>query len=212
MISSFAHNLALTTVDATNKHSVRSSKRTDGIHERIAQRIVELNPRLAYRLEHKLPTKLGPFDVDIVLFDKGVIVACILFKGLTSSIAKNKKNYEHNKIGEAVKAKSGMSKEAKLIYLDVIPVRCPTYKTDKTLPPKWETHAPETVRAETLRLIDVVNEDRMIPLIDDIYNVFVDYSYDPTGKVGLNSVVDASDLDRFDELIKSLAPAEDMSS
>lgn len=201
----FATQLLDCVVDATNAFGVRSSKRTDRIHQCIQQYIEARNPRVTCIVEHKLTTKLGSFDVDIAVKNRetGALVACLLFKGLTSSIAKNEKNYEHNKIGEAVKAKSGMG-AAKLVYLDVVPVRCPTYKTDGTVM-RWETHEPETVRARASLLMEVANEGRAVPMIDDIYTVSVDYEFPTPKTIEMKRVVDATDLTRFDALIDGLA-------
>jgi hypothetical protein len=156
-------------------------------------------------VEHNLSTKLGGFDVDVAVFtrDTKALVACLLFKGLTSSISKNDKNYEHNKVGEAVKAKSGMG-SAKLVYLDVVPVRCPTYTGDKVIK-GWETHAPADVRARSKLVAEVANEGRVAPIIDDIYTVSVDYEYHPDQSIAVKDVVDATDLDRFEALIEGLA-------
>lgn len=207
--ATFVESLVGQLVDSTNEHGIRSSKRTDAVHATIVAYIEAKNPNLSGVVEYKLPTELGCFDVDVAVFDKTTrkLIACVLFKGLTSSIAKNSKNYEHNKIGEAVKAKSGMDVGARLVYLDVVPVRCPTYKGDGTIK-SWEKHLPEKVRAGSVRLQRVVNMGRTTPIIDDIYTVSVDYEYLPDRRIALRSVVDDSDLIRFDELIVGLAPVE----
>jgi len=205
--SSFATLLATTVVDATNKHGVRSSKRTDDIHACIKMYIESQNSRVTCIVEHNLVTKLGGFDVDVAVFDKETnkLVACLLFKGLTSSIKKNEKNYEHNKIGEAVKAKSGMG-DAKLVYLDVVPVRCPTYGSGEDIK-CWESHTPDAVRLRSNTVLEVVNSISSVPIIDDIYTVSVDYGYGDGKIISFTRIVDDSDMERFDALIHSLAPA-----
>lgn len=207
--SSFVESLVLQLVVSTNEHGIRSSKRTDSVHNMILSYIELKNSNVTGVVEYGLPTELGNFDVDIAIFDKTTrsLVACLLFKGLTSSIAKNSKNYEHNKIGEAVKAKSGMDSRAKLVYLDIVPIRCPTYKGDGTIK-GWENHLPEKVREQSVRLQRVVNIGRTTPIIDDIYTVSVDYDYLPDRRIALRSVVNASDIARFDNLILGLAPVE----
>lgn len=208
--TTFARQLAIIVAESTNQFGVRSSRRTDSVHSFIKTYIETRNPRLRCVVEHALPTKLGSFDVDLALFAGDTLVSCLLFKGLTSSISKNEKNYEHNKLGEAIKAKSGMSKTAKLVYLDVVPVRCPTYKSDGTIK-CWETHTAETVRERNTRLCEVANEDRAVPIIDDIYTVSVDYTYGPDKQITVSSIVDESDVTRFDSLLEALAPVEDTS-
>jgi hypothetical protein len=206
---SFVERLVTQLVESTNEYGVRSSKRTDNVHAVILAYVESKNPGVFGVVEYRLPTKLGNFDVDIALFDKVTrkLVVCVLFKGLTSSISKNSKNYEHNKIGEAVKAKSGMGVGTKLVYIDVVPVRCPTYKGDWTIK-GWEKHLPEKVRQDAVRLQVVVNDGRTTPIIDDIYTVSVDYDYLPDHSVAFRSIVDDSDMTRFDQLIAGLAPVE----
>jgi hypothetical protein len=206
MATAFSRTLAQCVVDSTNAHGVRSSRRTDLIHQCIRQYIETRNPHVRCEVEYKLATRLGGFDVDIAAFsrDSGKLVACVLFKGLTSSIAKNSKNYEHNKIGEAVKAKSGMG-DAKLVYIDVVPVRCPTYCGDRSIK-AWETHAPADVRARAAVVTEVANAGRIAPIIDDVYTMSVDYGYAADCSISLTSIVDASDIDRFDTFIGGLEP------
>jgi hypothetical protein len=208
---SFARQLATLVAETTNQYGVRSSRRTDSVHAFIRSYIEARNPRVRCVVEHALPTKLGSFDVDLAVFAGDTLVGCLLFKGLTSSISKNEKNYEHNKLGEAIKAKSGMSKTAKLVYLDVVPVRCPTYKSDGSVK-CWESHPPEVVRERCVRLCEVANADRLTPIIDDIYTVSVDYAYTPDKKIEVTSVVDETDLTRFEAFVDGLAPVEDTSS
>lgn len=203
----FATTLVKNIVDSTNLYGVRSSKRTAVIHNSIKDYIQSRNPRVSCVVEHRLSTRLGTFDVDVAIFEKNTprLVACLLFKGLTSSIAKNNKNYEHNKIGEAVKAKSGMG-DAKLVYLDVVPIRCPTYGAGEVIR-GWESHEPSKVRTRVELLKEVANADRVRPLIDDVYTVSVNYNYQPDCKIELAEVVDESDLARFYAFIDGLVPS-----
>lgn len=203
MTSTFSHTLATHIVESTNRFSVRSSKRTDVVHTYIKEYIQSRNPLISCKVEYKLQTKLGNFDVDIAMFKEEKLVACLLFKGLTSSISKNSKNYEHNKIGEAIKAKSGMG-DAKLVYLDVIPVRCPTYGAADDIK-CWETHTPDKIRSRSAQVASVVNEGRVRPVIDDIYTVSVEYAYHPKRVIELTGIVDESDIPRFDSFIAGLS-------
>ena len=97
----FSTLLAKTVVDATNTYGVRSSKRTDAIHMFIKLYIESRNPNVTCVVEYSLKTGLGIFKVDVAVFHKTTheLLACLLFKGLTSSISKNDKNYAHHKLG-----------------------------------------------------------------------------------------------------------------
>ena len=205
--TSFVEDLVECIVGATNKYGVRSPKRTDDIHSFIKTFIETQNSNLSCIIEKPLQTELGTFKVDLAIFDRrtGRLCACVLFKALASSIAKNCKNYEHNKIGEAVKAKSGMDSDTKLVYIDVIPIRCPTYKKGKIS--AWEKRNPENVRKNAVRLQTVTNSGRTRPIIDDIYTIFVDYEYDDVyKKIAIKSIVDSSDIARFVQLLAELVP------
>ena len=197
-------------VRSTNEYGVRSSHRTDPIHQHLSNRIKELNPRLDVSVEYAVKTTLGMFDVDIVVFDKEThsLLACILFKGLNSSISKNEKNYEHNKIGEAVKLGRGEAEKAKVVFMDVMPIRCPTYGASDTIK-GWEKHDVETVRARSKLVVDEINHYHTY--IHDAYILFNDYDYLPGKKIALNEDVDHSDIARFEEMIKSLAPVAETS-
>lgn len=198
-------------IQATNQYGVRSSHRTDPIHRHLSNRIMELNPRLDVKVEYAVKTTLGPFDVDIVVFDKETraILACILFKGLNSSISKNEKNYEHNKIGEAVKLGRGEAETAKVVFLDVMPIRCPTYGAGDAIK-AWEKHDVDTVRARSKLVVDEINYYHTY--IHDAYVLFNDYDYLPGKKIALKGVIDHSDMARFEEMIKSLAPVAETTS
>lgn len=207
----FATNLARSVASTTNQYGIRSSKRTDDIHNFIAKHIMTINPRTTCKVEYKLKTELGDFNTDIMVFDKSDnIVACILFKALISSIGKNEKNYEHNKIGEAVKAKSGMPSDAKIVFLDVIPVRCPIYNKDGKVK-SWECHPPATVREKNNTLMRVTSK-LCTGCIHDIYTLFADYKYSEDKSLEVESVVDESDMQRFTDFILALAPDATQSS
>lgn len=209
-LAPYATTFADLIVQATNTFGVRSSHRTDPIHQYLSKRIEELNPRVDVKVEYAVKTTLGMFDVDIVVFNKetGAILACILFKSLNSSISKNEKNYEHNKIGEAVKLGRGEAEKAKVVFMDMIPIRCPTYGAGDTIK-GWEKHDVETVRARSKLVVDEINHYHTY--VHDAYVLFNDYDYLPGKKIALKEVVDHSDMARFEEMIKSLAPVAETS-
>ena len=172
---------------------------------------MEVNSGVDVKVEYSVKTTLGRFDVDIVVFDKqsGSIVACILFKSLNSSIGKNEKNYEHNKIGEAVKLSRGEADNAKVIFLDVMPIRCPIYGSGDDIK-GWETHDAEVVRERSKLVVDEVNHYHTY--IHGAYVLFNDYDYLPGKKIALKEIIDHSDMALFEEMIKSLAPVAELTT
>lgn len=202
----FSTLLARTVADATNKYGVRSSKRTDAIHMFIKSYIEKNNSNVTCVVEYKLETGLGIFKVDVAIFHRTTnkLLACLLFKGLTSSISKNDKNYEHNKLGEAVKAKTGMG-DAALVFMDVIPVRCPTYNGSGEIQ-CWESHPFDALHVRSKAFMAVANDGRISPCIDDIYTISVDYTYGEKKDIVLAGIVNDSDIERFEVFIRSLAP------
>jgi len=210
-MESYTASLTHAIVGATNNFGVRSSKRTKLIHDHLRTRIIEVNPGVDVKVEYSVKTAFGRFDVDIAVFDKhsNSIVACILFKSLNSSIGKNEKNYEHNKIGEAVKLSRGESDTAKVIFLDVMPIRCPIYGNGDDIN-GWETHDVEVVRERRKLVVDVVNHYHSY--IHGAYVLFNDYDYLPGKKIALKEIIDHSDFALFEDMIKSLAPAAELTT
>ena len=208
-MQSIFRTLVALVVSSTNTHGVRSSKRTDPIHAFIAHWMTELNPRITTKVEYKVSTGLGAFDVDVVAFDKDTnkIVCCVLFKATNSSIAKNNKNYEHNKIGEAVKLSVGEAENAAVVFFDIVPILCPTYGKDNVIT-RMEKHAVDDVRAQTAKFIGVVN--RYHTYVHHIFTGFVDYEYLADKKMELKTVVDCEDMNRFKEFVQGLAPPSEM--
>ena len=82
----------------TSFQNVRSSKRTDQLHDALLTQFLETYPELAslhWRQEYKLQQDAfgGTFDIDIVgLDDKGYIKYAILAKAINSNVNKNIKN------------------------------------------------------------------------------------------------------------------------
>lgn len=208
-MSSYATTIANIIVNATNAFGVRSSRRTDPIHKSLGDRIVEINPRLDVKIEYTVKTTLGPFNVDIVIFNKGALVGCVLFKALNSSIKKNEKNYEHNKIGEAVKLGGGEAENAKVVFIDVMPISCPTYG-EGNMVKGLEKYEVEEVRARSKLVVDEIN--RYHKYVHDAYVLFNDYEFLTDKKMVLKEVVDHSDMERFEEMIKGLAPVAEQTS
>ena len=82
----------------TSFQNVRSSKRTDDLHEVLLSEILSQNPQwrdLDWRFEYKLQRDAfgGTFDIDIAGFDvDGNLKVCILAKAMNSNVNKNIKN------------------------------------------------------------------------------------------------------------------------
>ena len=91
----------------TSFQNVRSSKRTDQLHDALLTQFLETYPELKslhWRQEYKLQQDAfgGTFDIDIVgLDDNGYIKYAILAKAINSNVNKNIKNYANTTIGEA---------------------------------------------------------------------------------------------------------------
>ena len=203
--SEFSARLMQIIVGATNTFGVRSSKRTNEIHTYIKNYIEQQNPLIRCVIEYNLRTELCCFCVDIVMFNRETdeLIACLLFKSINSSLAKNRNNYHRSKLGEALDARSGMDYRAKLLFLDVVPVKCPTYGSGECIK-RWEIHSPENIKNWSKRVMNVANKGRISPSIDDIYTISVEYDYIDRKTQEFKRIIEESDLERFDVLIKSL--------
>ena len=93
----------------TSVQNVRSSKRTDDLHDVLLNEILAKNPQwkqLDWQFEYKLPLDAfgGTFDIDIAGFDpNGKLKVCILAKAMNSNVNKNIKNYANTTIGESAR-------------------------------------------------------------------------------------------------------------
>ena len=96
-----------------------------------------------------------------------------------------------------------MNDSAKLLFLDVVPVKCPTYGSGECIK-GWEIHSPETIKNRSKKVMDVANRGRVTPSIDDIYTISVEYDYIDRKTQEFKRIIDESDLGRFDKLIESL--------
>ena len=119
----------------TSFQNVRSSKRTDDLHDVLLSEILEKNPQwrdLDWRFEYKLQRDAfgGTFDIDIAGFnDNNELKVCILAKAMNSNVNKNIKNYANTTIGEAARlAYAPNINLEKILFVSVLPRVAPRFK------------------------------------------------------------------------------------
>ena len=124
----------------TSFQNVRSSKRTDDLHDVLLSEILVKNPQwqgMDWRFEYKLPLDAfgGTFDIDIAGFDlEGKLKVCILAKAMNSNVNKNIKNYANTTIGEAARLAYAPNVELeKILFVSVLPRVAPRFKKDGTV-------------------------------------------------------------------------------
>ena len=124
----------------TSFQNVRSSKRTDDLHEVLLSEILSRNPQwkdLDWKFEYKLPLDAfgGTFDIDIAGFnDNNELKVCILAKAMNSNVNKNIKNYANTTIGEAARlAFAPNINLEKILFVSVLPRVAPRFKKDGTV-------------------------------------------------------------------------------
>ena len=124
----------------TSFQNVRSSKRTDDLHDVLLSEILVKNPQwqgMEWRFEYKLPLDAfgGTFDIDIAGFDlDGKLKVCILAKAMNSNVNKNIKNYANTTIGEAARLAYAPNGELeKILFVSVLPRVAPRFKKDGTV-------------------------------------------------------------------------------
>ena len=130
----------------TSFQNVRSSKRTDDLHEVLLREVLIQNPQwsctgglkvLDWKFEYKLPVDAfgGTFDIDIAGFDvDGNLKVCILAKAMNSNVNKNIKNYANTTIGEAARlAFAPNINLEKILFVSVLPRVAPRFKKDGTV-------------------------------------------------------------------------------
>ncbi len=124
----------------TSFQNVRSSKRTDDLHDVLLSEILASNPQwqgMEWRFEYKLPLDAfgGTFDIDIAGFDlDGNLKVCILAKAMNSNVNKNIKNYANTTIGEAARLAYAPNVELeKILFVSVLPRVAPRFKKDGTV-------------------------------------------------------------------------------
>ena len=124
----------------TSFQNVRSSKRTDDLHDVLLNEILAKNPQwkqLDWKFEYKLPLDAfgGTFDIDIAGFNSdGELKVCILAKAMNSNVNKNIKNYANTTIGEAARLAYAPNVELeKILFVSVLPRVAPRFKKDGTV-------------------------------------------------------------------------------
>ena len=132
--------MQLTEFLQTSFQNVRSSKRTDDLHDVLLSEILVSNPQwqgMDWRFEYKLPLDAfgGTFDIDIAGFDlDGNLKVCILAKAINSNVNKNIKNYANTTIGEAARIAYAPNVELeKILFVSVLPRVAPRFKKDGTV-------------------------------------------------------------------------------
>ena len=121
---------------ATNPDYMRSSKRTDDLHDVLLSEILEKKPQwrdLNWKFECKLCDAFGgTFKIDIAGFDTDDnLVVCILDKAMNSNVNKNIKNYANTTIGESARlAFIPNNKLEKILFVSVLPRVAPRFKKD----------------------------------------------------------------------------------
>ena len=132
--------MKLTEFLQTSFQNVRSSKRTDDLHDVLLNEIILKNPQwndLDRRFEYKLPDDAfgGTFDIDIAGFDdKNELKVCVLAKAMNSNVNKNIKNYANTTIGEAARiAFAPKLNLEKVLFVSVLPRVAPRFKKDGTV-------------------------------------------------------------------------------
>jgi len=120
----------------TSFQNVRSSKRTDELHNALLCEFLKNNPdytHLNWKQEYRLQKDAfgGTFDIDIVgLDDDGNIKVAILAKAMNSNINKNIKNYANTTIGESARlyyAPNVTQHIEKILFVSVLPMVAPRF-------------------------------------------------------------------------------------
>ena len=121
----------------TSFQNVRSSKRTDDLHDVLLSEILAKNPQwreMNWRFEYKLPHDAfgGTFDIDIAGFDdEDNLKVCILAKAMNSNVNKNIKNYANTTIGETARLAFAPDLDLeKILFVSILPRVAPRFKKD----------------------------------------------------------------------------------
>ena len=121
----------------TSFQNVRSSKRTDDLHDVLLSEILAKNPQwreMNWRFEYKLPLEAfgGTFDIDIAGFDdEDNLKVCILAKAMNSNVNKNIKNYANTTIGETARLAFAPDLDLeKILFVSILPRVAPRFKKD----------------------------------------------------------------------------------
>jgi hypothetical protein len=120
----------------TTFQNVRSSKRTDVLHQSVLSEIIKNYPKYekySWKFEERISKDGygGTFDIDIVGTIKGEPKIAILCKCINSSFGKNSKNYANTILGEAYRAVYAKSINLdKVLFINIYPSVCPTFTKD----------------------------------------------------------------------------------
>lgn len=116
--------------------NVRSSKRTDVLHEAVLDQFTKNYPDYS-KYEWKFEDRIkrdgygGTFDIDIIGYVKGKPKIAILCKCINSNYGKNSKNYANTTLGEAYRAVYAEGiKFDKIIFVNIYPTICPSFTND----------------------------------------------------------------------------------
>ena len=115
--------------------NVRSSKRTDELHEAIVAEFLAKRPGLSsltveYEYSLGCDGYGGTFKVDIAFVDhNGDIKVAILCKALNSNVNKNIKNYANCSVGEAARCMYAENPPDEVFFITVLPRQAPRFKT-----------------------------------------------------------------------------------
>jgi hypothetical protein len=200
--SIYAEQIGKCIVDSSNEFGIRSSKRTNPIHELIAKMITTENPDLICKIEHKLDISTGSFKVDISASKDGIVKLLVSVKASLNNIKQNMTNNENVKGGELLKMVNAFP-EAKIVFLDFIPIECPYYCTNGN-PKHIEKFNPEKIFKENSDLLKILSP-RGISLCDGIFTIFTNNKYPHTrGNLEFINIINCNDMDRFINLVKEL--------
>jgi hypothetical protein len=189
-------------VDSSNQFGIRSSKRTNPIHELISKIIIEENPGLTCKIEDKLNISTGSFKVDISASRDGIVKLLVSVKASLNNIKQNLTNNENVKGGELLKMVNAYPK-AKIVFLDFIPSEC-RYYLENGETKNIEKFSPEKIFKENLELMEVLSP-RGVPLCDGIFTIITNNKYpDTRGNLEFIGITDCSDMDKFIKLVKEL--------
>ena len=116
--------------------NVRSSKRTDVLHEVVLSQLLENYPdynKYDWKFENRIDSDGygGTFDIDIIGYLKKQPKVAILCKCINSNYGKNSKNYANTTLGEAYRVVFAEGvKIQKAIFVNIYPNICPSFTTD----------------------------------------------------------------------------------
>ena len=161
--------------------NVRSSKRTDKLHEAVLDFVLDSYPEWKkYDWVHESMLKEdgfgGTFKMDLVAFDGKDLKICILVKAMNSSVNKNIKNFANTTIGESARIMfSPISNSIeKILFISVHPRIAPRFNNngevvgfDDVLSAKSRTKLDNVVLLQYDGKVEVID---LYYDIDNIYN------------------------------------------